>query len=89
MRIGLLMAGHVAPTSTHIAGDYPELVTSVLAGADVELVRYDVDDDHFPSSITECDGWLMSPSRCSAYDGHAWIASAERSEEHRLNSSHG
>ena len=77
MRIGLLMAGHVAPTSTHIAGDYPELVTSVLAGADVELVRYDVDDDHFPSSITECDGWLMSPSRCSAYDGHAWIASAE------------
>ena len=77
MRIGLLMAGHVAPTSTHIAGDYPELLTSVLAGADVELVRYDVDDDHFPTSITECDGWLMSPSRCSAYDGHAWIASAE------------
>ena len=77
MRIGLLMAGHVAPTSTHIAGDYPELLASVLARAEIELVRYDVDDDRFPTSITECDGWLMSPSRCSAYDGHAWIASAE------------
>ena len=77
MRIGLLMAGHVAPASTHIAGDYPELLASVLARAEIELVRYDVDDDRFPTSITECDGWLMSPSRCSAYDGHAWIASAE------------
>ncbi len=77
MRIGLLMAGHVGPTSAHIAGDYPELLTSVLARPEIELVRYDVDDDRFPTSITECDGWLMSPSRCSAYDRHAWIASAE------------
>ncbi|MEO6467815.1 MAG: gamma-glutamyl-gamma-aminobutyrate hydrolase family protein [Acidimicrobiia bacterium] len=71
------MAGHVAPASAHIAGDYPELITSVLARADIELVRYDIDQDRFPTSITECDGWLLSPSRCSAYDGHAWIASAE------------
>ncbi len=71
------MAGHVAPASTHIAGDYPELITSVLARADIELVRYDIDQDRFPTSITECDGWLLSPSRCSAYDGHAWISSAE------------
>ena len=71
------MAGHVAPASTHIAGDYPELITSVLARADIELVRYDIDQDRFPTSITECDGWLLSPSRCSAYDGHAWISAAE------------
>ena len=71
------MAGHVAPASTHIAGDYPELLTSVLASADFELVRYDIDQNRFPASITECDGWLLSPSRCSAYDGHAWIAAAE------------
>ncbi len=71
------MAGHVAPASTHIAGDYPELLRSVLASADFELVRYDIDQDRFPASITECDGWLLSPSRCSAYDGHAWISAAE------------
>ncbi len=77
MRLGLLMAGHVAPTSTHIAGDYPELLASLLARADLEVIRYDIDQEQFPSSIRECDGWLMSPSRCSAYDAHSWIAAAE------------
>ena len=78
MRIGLLIVGHVAPTSTHIAGDYPELFATLLAGApDVELVRYDLDEDRFPTATGECDGWLLSPSRCSVYDDHPWIASAE------------
>jgi GMP synthase-like glutamine amidotransferase len=76
MRLGLLLAGHVADTSTHVAGDYPELFTALL-GPDVELVRYDLDQDRFPDSGRECDGWLLSPSRCSVYDAHAWIASAE------------
>src|SRR3954447_4337157 len=76
MRIGLLLVGHVAGTSTHIAGDYPELFGALL-GPDVELVRYDLDHDRFPDSARECDGWLLSPSRCSVYDAHSWIASAE------------
>jgi len=76
MRLGLLLVGHVAATSTHIAGDYPELFSGLL-GPDVELVRYDLDQDRFPDSGRECDGWLLSPSRCSVYDAHAWIASAE------------
>ncbi len=77
MRVGLLMAGHVAPASIQIAGDYPELITSLLARADIELARYDIDHDRFPTSITECDGWLLSPSRCSAYDDHGWISDTE------------
>jgi len=76
MRLGLLLVGHVAETSTHIAGDYPELFANLLA-PDVELVRYDLDQDRFPDSGRECDGWLLSPSRCSVYDAHPWIASAE------------
>jgi len=76
MRLGLLLVGHVADTSTHIAGDYPELFSGLL-GPDVELVRYDLDRDRFPDSGRECDGWLLSPSRCSVYDAHAWIRSAE------------
>jgi len=75
-RVGLLVVGHVADTSTHIAGDYPELFAALL-GPDVELVRYDLDRDRFPDSVRECDGWLLSPSRCSVYDGHPWITSAE------------
>jgi GMP synthase-like glutamine amidotransferase len=76
MRVGLLLVGHVAATSTHIAGDYPELFSALL-GPDVELVRYDLDQDRFPETGRECDGWLLSPSRCSVYDPHPWIASAE------------
>jgi GMP synthase-like glutamine amidotransferase len=76
MRLGLLLVGHVAATSTDIAGDYPELFARLL-GSDIELVRYDLDEDRFPDSGRECDGWLLSPSRCSVYDAHPWIASAE------------
>ncbi len=77
MRIGLLMVGHVASASTHIAGDYPQLFTNVLAEPDIELVRYELDADHFPTTVRECDGWLLSPSRCSVYDDHQWIGAAE------------
>lgn len=77
MRIGLLLVGHVASASTHIAGDYPDLFANVLAEPDIELVRYELDVDRFPTSVRECDGWLLSPSRCSVYDSHAWIGSAE------------
>lgn len=76
MRVGLLLVGHVAATSTHVAGDYPELFAQLL-GADLELVRYDLDRDRFPDSGRECDAWLLSPSRCSVYDADPWIASAE------------
>jgi len=77
VRVGLLLVGHVAPTSTHIAGDYPELFTALLWDSLGELVRYDLDEDRFPESVTECDGWILSPSRCSVTDAHPWIASAE------------
>ena len=77
MRIGLLMVGHVADSAQHIAGDYPELFASVLARDDVELVRYDLAADRFPTDVDECEGWLLSPSRCSVYDGHPWITSSE------------
>lgn len=76
-RIGLLLVGHVADTSTHIAGDYPELFGALLGTAEVDLIRYDLDADRFPESVDECDGWLVSPSRCSVTDAHGWIASAE------------
>lgn len=76
-RVGLLVVGHVAQASTHVAGDYPELFGALLRDAALDLVRYDLDADRFPESVDECDGWLVSPSRCSVTDAHPWIASAE------------
>ncbi len=77
MKIGLLMMGHVDPKSAHIAGDYPELFGSLLDGHGIELIRYDLDEGRFPDSLSECDGWLSSPSRLSTYDSVLWLADAE------------
>jgi GMP synthase-like glutamine amidotransferase len=76
-RVGLLVVGHVDPKSVHVAGDYPELFTDLLAGHDIELVRYEVDEGRFPASVRECDGWLCGPSRSSTYDELAWRTDAE------------
>ncbi len=78
MRIGLLMMGHVDPRSQHIAGDYPELFSSLLEPLGLELIRYDLDEGRFPDSVKECDGWLCSPSRISTYDQVPWLADAEQ-----------
>src|SRR4051794_29180362 len=71
------MVGHVDPKSVHIAGDYPALFADLLANTDLELVRYDLDENRFPDSASECDGWLCGPSRSSAYDPLPWRTDAE------------
>lgn len=76
-RIGLLMCGHVDARAEAIGGDYPELFAALLADEQLDLVRYDLDAGRFPDSERECDGWLCSPARDSAYDTHRWIADAE------------
>jgi GMP synthase-like glutamine amidotransferase len=77
VRIGLLIVGHVDDRATHVAGDYPELFADLLDGYGIELVRYDLDAGRFPDSVTECAGWICSPSRGSTYDDEPWIRDAE------------
>jgi GMP synthase-like glutamine amidotransferase len=76
-RVGLLVVGHVDPKSVAIAGDYPALFEALLGPFGVELVPYALDEGRFPASLRECDGWICSPSRQSAYDNLPWIADAE------------
>jgi GMP synthase-like glutamine amidotransferase len=77
LRAGLLVVGHVDERSVHIAGDYPELFTALLAPHEIDVVPYAVDRGELPASLAECDGWLCSPSRSSVYDDSAWIAGVE------------
>ena len=72
------MVGHIDPKSEHIAGDYPELFADILAPLGLDLVRYDLDEGRFPDNVSECDGWLCSPSRMSTYDDVAWLRDARR-----------
>jgi GMP synthase-like glutamine amidotransferase len=77
VRIGLLVVGHVDEASRSVAGDYPELFGALLASHGLELRTYDVAAGHLPDSLSECDGWLCSPSRSSVYDDLPWITDAE------------
>ncbi len=76
-RIGLLVVGHVDSKSTHVAGDYPELFTQLLAPFGIDLATYHLDVGQFPGRLNECDGWICSPSRLSTYDPVDWLSDAE------------
>ncbi|MFM7224775.1 MAG: type 1 glutamine amidotransferase [Actinomycetota bacterium] len=78
MRAGLLVVGHVDPKSRHIAGDYPELFADLLGPVGIEVVPYAADEGQLPASLTECDGWICSPSRRSVYDDEPWIRDVEQ-----------
>ena len=75
---GLLVVGHVDEKSRHIAGDYPELFSALLAPVGIEVVPYFAANGQLPASLDECDGWLCSPSRNSVYDDEPWIAGVEQ-----------
>jgi GMP synthase-like glutamine amidotransferase len=75
MRVGLLECDHVAPRFRHIAGDYRDMFGALLAPAapDVTLVPFDVCNGQFPLSVDDCEAYLCTGSRSSAYDRTDWI----------------
>lgn len=77
MRIGILLCDHVDPERVAVAGgDYGQMyrrfVTSIDPDLDVSV--FDVVNGQVPDSTSECDGWIITGSRFSAYDDEPWIA---------------
>ena len=77
-RVGLLLVGHIDAGSQHIGGDYPELYADILTRHNIELTTYRCDEGQMPSSLSEQDGWLCSPSRLSVYDDIDWLRDVEQ-----------
>jgi GMP synthase-like glutamine amidotransferase len=75
MRIGLLECDHVRDRYRPIAGDYLDMFTAMVAGADpgAEVVPYDARSGVLPDRPDECDAWLITGSSASVYDGDPWI----------------
>lgn len=48
-----------------------------LADPTINLRFYDVVLDHYPKSIDECDGYLITGSKLSVYDAEDWIRKLE------------
>lgn len=77
MKIGILMCGAFPENLQGMAGDYDAMFQALLAGQDFSFERYDVFENKFPASVTDCDGWLISGSRHGAYEEHEWIPPLE------------
>lgn len=77
VRIGLLRMDSLPEHGLHVGGDYPALYELMFAHQPVELVDIPVFLGEAPSSLDDCDGWVMTGSRYSVYDDHDWIRTGE------------
>ena len=75
LRLGLLVCDHVLGRFQTIDGDYPEIFAALFAqiGVAVEWQVYDLGAGDFPVSLDECDAFVITGSRASAYDDQDWI----------------
>ncbi len=77
MKIGILQTGEAHDALRSYFGDYPDLFTQLLANEGLTFQTFRVLDMHFPASVHDCDGWLITGSRFGAYEDHAFIPPLE------------
>lgn len=61
-------------------GEYPPMFAALFAQADsaIQVRAYDARKGEYPAQLGECDGYVISGSRHSAYDKLPWIAPLKR-----------
>ena len=79
LTIGILLTDHVVPELINEHGDQTDFYDYIFNLADpaINLRFYDVVLDHYPKSIDECDGYLITGSKLSVYDTEDWIRKLE------------
>lgn len=75
MKIGILATGI---TSDHLLprfGSYADMFVTLLKQQDAsfEFDKFDVRDDVFPDSATQCDAWLITGSKSNVDEGLPWM----------------
>lgn len=78
MKIGILETGRPLGVLKDKHGAFPDMMHRLLRGQGFTFETFAVLDDRFPASVTECDGWLITGSRNSAYDEESWIRRLEQ-----------
>ena len=75
MKIGILEAETLPPSITEKFGGYAGMFERLLGTVDPTLSfqLYAVDKLQLPGSIDDCDAYLLTGSRFSAYDHKPWI----------------
>lgn len=75
MKIGILETGELPEVLAQKYGDYPNMFVKLLRSADSSLrfEVYSVVNEQYPTSVDECDAWLVTGSRHGVYDPLPWI----------------
>jgi GMP synthase-like glutamine amidotransferase len=73
VRVGLLLCDHLDPDAAAVAGDYTALYPAVYGPQGLDLRVYEVTEGELPDATDECEVWMTSGSRRSAYEDEPWI----------------
>ena len=74
MKIGILATGHAPDSLKTELGDYPAMFATLLDGHGFEFETWDIENQQFPRTVAQADGWLITGSRHGVYENHPWIA---------------
>ena len=82
MKIGILQTGNAPEALLGKHGDFTDMFEALfknqgLKNQGFEFVNFDVAKQQFPKSITQAQGWLITGSKCGAYEDHPWIKPLE------------
>ena len=77
MKIGILATGHAPDSLKTDLGDYPAMFTTLLDGHGFTFETWDIENQQFPQSVSQADGWLITGSRHGVYENHPWIKPLE------------
>ena len=74
-KIGILATGITPDDLFGEFGSYADMFKRLFkqAGYAFDYATYDVRDDHFPASATECDGWIVTGSKANVYQDLPWM----------------
>ena len=80
MKIGILATGITPDSLLGQHGSYADMVAELISitGYSFEFETYDVRDDIFPESATDCDGWIITGSKFNVYQNLPWMARLKR-----------
>ena len=75
MRIGILNTDTLKTEFDTKYGQYPAMFRNVLLQADpnIQIHSYEVQFGDYPATLDECDAYLITGSKVSAYDDIPWI----------------
>ena len=77
MKIGILQAGQSPRELQREHGDFVDMFQDMFRTQDFTFRHYAVCEMKFPSSVFDAEGWLVTGSKCGAYESHAWIPPLE------------